>query len=39
MIRRLRRFAICYRLWRRLGLPIMAAIKATRRYHRRFLGL
>lgn len=39
MIRRLRRFAICYRLWRRSGLPIMAAIKATRRYHRRFLGL
>ena len=29
----------CFRLWRSSGLGVMAAIKATRRYHRRFLGL
>lgn len=38
MIRRLRKFACCFWMWKKSGLPIMAAIKATRRYHRRFLG-
>lgn len=34
----MRRFLRCMLMWKRSGLPIMAAFKAARRYHRRYLG-
>ncbi len=28
----------CFRMWRLSGLGVISAIKATRRYHRRYIG-
>jgi hypothetical protein len=38
MIRRWRRFFHCFLMWKTSGLGVIAAVKATRRYHRKFLG-
>ncbi len=35
MIRTIRRFWLTVFLWKRAGLPLMAAVKSARRYHRR----
>lgn len=39
MMRRARKIWCCFWLWKKSGLTVMAAVKATRRYHRRYLGL
>lgn len=38
MIRRWKRFFRCFLMWKTSGLGVIAAVKATRRYHRKFLG-
>jgi hypothetical protein len=38
MIKRARKFIRCFWMWKTSGLGVISAVKATRRYHRRFLG-